>query len=58
MNTRDRSPTVEPTDLPEDVKAELLRRVETLPNETLIPGDTTFEELERRARERNRRKPA
>lgn len=58
MNTRDRSPTVEPPDLPDDVKAELLRRVENLPNETLIPNDKVFEELQRRARERNRPKPA
>ena len=54
MNTRDRSPTIDPNDLPDDVKAELLRRVENLPNETLIPSDAAFEELERRARERNR----
>lgn len=43
---------------PDDVKAELLRRVENLTNETLIPSDKAFEELQRRARERNRPKPA
>ena len=58
MNTRDRSPTVDPADLPDDVKAELSRRVENLPNETLIPSDKAFEELQRRATERNRPKPA
>lgn len=61
MNTRDKAPTAEPTDLPDlpdDVKTELLRRVENLPNETLIPSEKAFEELQRRASEREPRKPA
>ena len=58
MNTRDHTPNTSNSDLPEEVKAELLRRVQNLPNETLIPGDKAFEELRRRARERNSPKPA
>jgi hypothetical protein len=59
MNTGDRSPTVDRADLPDDdVKAELSRRVQNVPNETLIPSDKAFEELQCRAKERNRPKPA
>ena len=54
MSTRDSSPTVDPADL----KAELSRRVENLPNETLSQVNKAFEELQRRAKERNRPKPA
>ena len=53
MNARDQTPKPATSDLPEEVKAELLRRVQNLPNETLIPGDRAFEELKRRAKERN-----
>ena len=58
MNARDHTPDAPANDFPEDVKAELLRRVQNLPNETLIPKDDAFEELQRRARDRNRPKPA
>jgi hypothetical protein len=58
MNARDDTPNASANDLPEDVKAELLRRVQSLPNKTLIPNDKAFEELQRRARDRNRPKPA
>ena len=58
MNARNHTPKASNNDLPEEVKAELLRRVQNLPNETLIPGDKAFEELQRRARERNSPKPA
>jgi hypothetical protein len=55
MNTRDNTPK---SDLPPDVQAELLRRVQNLPNEVLIDSDKAFEELQRRARERSNSKPA
>jgi hypothetical protein len=58
MNARDQTPNASANDLPKDVKDELLRRVQNLPHETLIPNDKAFEELQRRARERNRPKPA
>ena len=58
MNARDHSPNASSCELPEDIKQELLRRVQNLPNETLIPDDKAFEEPQRRAAERNRPKPA
>jgi hypothetical protein len=47
MNTRDHTPNAPAKDLAEDVKEELLHRAQSLPNETLIPGDKAFEELNR-----------
>ncbi len=58
MNARDHTSNAPANYLPEDVTQELLRRVQNLPNETLIPDDKAFEELRRRAAERNRPKSA
>jgi hypothetical protein len=40
---------VKPSDLPPEVQAELLRRVQNLPNEVLIDSNKVFDELQRRA---------
>ena len=58
MNARNHTPNASANDFPEDVKEKLLRRVQNLPNETLIPNDKAIKELQRRAKERNRSKPA
>jgi hypothetical protein len=49
---------VKPSDLPPEVQAELLRRMQNLPNEVLIDSNKAFDELQRRARERNSPTPA
>jgi hypothetical protein len=51
MNDHSHRP-VKPSDLPPEVRAELLGRVQNLPNEVLIDSNKTFDELRRRARAR------
>jgi hypothetical protein len=43
--------------LPDDVKAELLRRVQNLPNEELIDADQVFDQIRRNLRERSTPSP-
>jgi hypothetical protein len=57
VNARDKIPKASANELPEDVKAELLRRVENLPNEKLIPADEVFDQIRRHLRERSTPSP-
>lgn len=53
MNTRDHNPQEAPVGLPDVVKTELLRRRDAVDaGEPTIGLDKAFEELQRRARER------
>lgn len=56
MNDQSQPPR-KSADLPDDVKAELLRRVQNLPNEKLIDADEAFDQLRRNLRERSKPLP-
>jgi hypothetical protein len=43
--------------LPPEIKAELLRRLENLPNERLIDVDQAFDQMRRNLRERSKPSP-
>ncbi len=56
MNDQSQPPR-KSAELPDDVKAELLRRVQNLPNEELIDADQVFDQIRRNLRERSTPSP-